>query len=182
MKDFDETIFSLRFLEKRVENSIRKMDAEEKKLRDKLVLAILNKDEEAARDYARDILLIRKRKNLLRKYLSRIRSVRLDLESAYFAKEIEKTLISAAKALISIEKTLNEVKIIKSLEEVKRALNNIGLMVNEHDLSVSEYEVMEFLKKAESIAEETLKEELPEVVEEVSKEVLEGESESEKEQ
>ncbi|MHA1616119.1 MAG: hypothetical protein ACTSX9_02300 [Candidatus Njordarchaeales archaeon] len=178
-KNVGDTVFSLKFLEKRVENTLKRMNLEEKKLREKLVEAILNKDEEAARDYARDILMIRKRKNLLRKYLSKLRSVRLDLESVYLARETEKALLSAAKALLSIEKSLNKVGLIDAIEQIKYALRNVGVVVDEHDLSVSEYEVAEFLKRAESIAEEMLKEELPEIVEEASEEVLESEQEKE---
>ena len=165
-EDLWEAVFTLKMLEKRIAKSVDRVKGEEKKLYRKMLDAIIENERELAKDYARQILRMRKKRRILEKYLSKLRLMRVDLETAISAKAFQDALLASAKAILRLRKSLNETGLIIELEKIRNTFEEIGIAADEIEESIDfreEERVEEFLRKAETVAEELIKEELPEL-------------------
>ncbi len=182
-KDIWEAIFSLKLLEKKISRALKGIKNEEKNLYRKLVNAVINNDRGIARDYARQIIRLKKKRRELERYLSKVKMTRIDLESAAITKDIHTALRSTVKAIVKLGKMIHTENIISDLERMKDVLNEIGILSEEIEEPITireEEEIEELINKAELTAEEEISRELPEIPdEEIEKEAEEIEHEEE---
>ena len=156
--------------EKRVKRMINNSKREEKEVYEEMVRSLLEGDRETARDYAREIIKIRKYRNSLQKYWSRIRGLRADLEKASMAKELKSTLIKAAKNINKILEKMEDLNI----EEAAHVLSTSSNLFEETVESFPEFEIdnadkeeiEEIIKIAETEGIEKIREMFPDLSEE----------------
>jgi len=182
--DVWEAIFTLRLMEKRIRKTLNRARNEEKSAYKKIVDSILNNDRESARHYAKQYLKIRKKRQLLENYLSKLSLTRLDLETAAAAKDLHDALKAMVKAITKIGKSINEIDFINEIDKARDILDEIGLAVDqeisERSSIADEERIDELLDKIESVAAEELRKEIPEIPDEtIEEEVREIEEEKE---
>lgn len=182
--DVWDAIFTLRLMEKRIRKTLNRARNEEKNTYKKIINLILSNDKESARHYARQYLKIRKKRQLLERYLSKLSLTRLDLETAAAAKDLHDALKAMVKALAKIKKSISEIDFINEIDKARDILDEIGLTIdqeiNERSSIIDEERIEELLDKIESVAVEELRKEIPEIPDEtIEEEVKEIEEERE---
>ncbi|MGQ4892036.1 MAG: Snf7 family protein [Candidatus Njordarchaeia archaeon] len=180
-KKIYDLILSLRIGEKRVKRMLNNSKREERAVYDEMVKALMEGDRESAREYAKEIIKIRKYRKSLQKYWSKIRGLRADLEKASMAKELKSTLVNAAKNISKILEKMDEL----SIEEATHVLSESqgifeSTMSEVPDFGLSEIdkeEIEEIIKIAETEGIEKVKEMFPSVEEEPEEEEEESQEE-----
>ena len=166
-KKLFDLIVSLRLGEKRIKRLISSSKKEERQIYDEMVKALLDGDKDTAREYAREIVKIRKYRNSLQRYWSRIRELRLDLEKASVAKELKSSMVEAAKRISKVMEQLEELNLeeaTKMLSTSKEYFEEIAEIMPNVDLDEEEKEeIEEILKIAETEGIEKIKEMFPTV-------------------
>jgi len=183
VKNVDKKLFdlivSLRIGEKRIKRLINNSRKEEKQIYDEMVKSLLDGDKDTAREYAREIIRIRKYRNSLQKYWMKIRELRSDLEKASVAKDLKSSMFEAAKKIAKVMEQLEDLNIeeaTRMLSASKEYFDEIAEIMPNMDLNEEEKEeIEEILKIAETEGIEKIKEMFPtieEVEEEEREEVL----------
>ncbi|MCD6491573.1 MAG: hypothetical protein J7K59_04690 [Candidatus Korarchaeota archaeon] len=183
-KELFEVIFSLKLAEKKVLKMINSARKEEKRAYNHMINALSDGDRDSAKDYARQLLMSRKQRRALRKYLNKIKSTRIELEKASISGELKRAIISAAKILSKTVNDLDGLRVDAALSKIREIGEITGTLEEETlDEVVGSEKIDEILKQAEIASVEKVKELLPELPEELEEEDEEledtGEIESE---
>jgi len=172
-------ILSLRLGEKKIKRLINSSKREEKEIYEDMINSLLEGDRETAKEYAKEILKIRRYRTSLQKYWSKIRGLRADLEKASMAKELKSTLVEAAKNISKILEKMEELNIEEATSMLTASSGIFEETIQEApDLGieqVEEEEIDEIIKMAETEGLEKIKEMFPPVEEEEEESELEEE-------
>lgn len=156
-EDLYDLILDLRLAEKRILNLNRKTKNEEEDLHDQMINALMEGDREAAKDYARIFLTLKKRRKKFREFLGRIKTAKVKLRKASAAEKVSDSLIKAAKGLGKMKNYSSDPDLLKATEKLET--NQVSLPSTSQ--SVQRNEVKDLLNEVELEVETKTEEILP---------------------
>lgn len=170
-----ELRYDLRLAEKRIQNMEKKTKREEEQIYDKMVNALMEGDRDAAKDYARMYLRIKRKRKTFRKYLSRIKNAKMRLREASAFRKTSKELVKTAQTLSKTKEAASFTDLVKATEELEKEESELPPRAS----SVTEDKVEGILDEAQLEASAETEEILPKIPDHVKEESIQENKESE---
>lgn len=158
-EEFFDQLMELRLAERRVDKLNKKTKQEGEEIYDKIVEALMDGDKEAAKDYARMYLKLKRKRKIFRQYISQIKEAKLQLKEALATKNVSEKLRETTRVLSKMKNASSIMELMKFSEKLKGQERSMLPM----EKSVGEEKVSDVLKGAKAEASTETEEILPEI-------------------